>query len=529
MAESAEAGAELVRTGDVRTVPVGPGLRAAWPALADALVGAGQDAVVVVPVSAADDRHLGALVLVLGVTGDGELLSLAEPGTRGSLPQADAELLATLGRQAGQALERVRLHQETARQTARSAFLLEAARLMAAGHAVTETIRALAELAVSRLADMCVIDLVTEGGLVEPVVAHADPARRPLVEELRDVHLPRRDGTHPSVRAMVEHRTVWLRGVDDAQLARFTTSPRHLEVTRALELADLICVPLVLENRPLGVITLGADARRGAFTEADVETAEQLALQMSQGMDVAQRYELEWRTSHTLQASLLPPAPPEVPGYALAVRYLPASRGADVGGDFHDVVPLPGGDVALAVGDVVGHDVTAAATMGQLRSVHRALLVDLPGPAALVDRLHGSWPLLGLSRMATALFARLDPATGDLRIASAGHLPPLLVHRGHAEFLPVTSGRLLGAPPGPAPEWIGRLPRGATLVLFTDGLLESRTADIDEGLDRLLAVAPEAAGEGPADPDAVCDRLLAALTDPRRTDDVALLVLTRRP
>ncbi|SFT66620.1 serine/threonine-protein kinase RsbW [Geodermatophilus amargosae] len=529
LAAAARGGADLVRTGGVRTVPVGPGLRAAWPALADALLGAGQDAVVVVPVSAADDRHLGALVLVLGVVGDSELISLAEPGTRGSLPQADAELLATLGRQAGQALERVRLYQETARQATRSAFLLDAARLMAAGHGVTETIGELAELAVSRLADMCVIDLLTEGGLVEPVVAHADPARRALIEELRDVHLPRRDGAHPSVRAMVEHRTVWLRGVDEAELARFTTSPRHEEVTRALELTDLICVPLVLENRPLGVISLGADARRGTFTEADVETAEQLALQMSQGMDVAQRYELEWRTSHTLQASLLPPEPPEVPGYALAVRYLPASRGADVGGDFHDVVPLPGGDVALAVGDVVGHDVTAAATMGQLRSVHRALLVDLPGPAALVDRLHGSWPLLGLPRMATALFARLDPATGDLRIASAGHLPPLLVADGRAELLDVRPGRLLGAPPGPAPEWSGRLAPGATLVFYTDGLVESRSADLDAGLDRLRAVAAaeSADGEGIANPGALCDRLLDALAGPRRADDVALLVLTR--
>jgi serine/threonine-protein kinase RsbW len=145
----------------------------------------------------------------------------------------------------------------------------------------------------------------------------------------------------------------------------------------------------------------------------------------------------------------------------------------------------------------------------------------------LVERLHGSWPLLGLPRMATALFATLRPATGELRIASAGHLPPLLVADGRAQLLPVTPGRILGAPPGPAPEWSGRLPAGASLVLFTDGLVESRTADLDAGLDRLRAVAEEAAGEGPADPDVLCDRLLAALTGPRRADDVALLVLTR--
>ncbi|MBM7805282.1 serine/threonine-protein kinase RsbW [Geodermatophilus bullaregiensis] len=530
LATAAPAGAELVRTGGVRAAPVGPELRQRWPGLAATMTEAGQEALVVVPVSAADDRHLGALVLVLGVTDDSELISLSEPGTRGALVPADAELLATLGRQAGQALERVRLYEETVRQAARSAFLLDAARLLAAPSEVGETVERLAELAVQQLADICVIDLVTERGLVAPVVAHADPARRHLVEQLRDEHLPRRDGSHPSVRAMVEHRTIWARGVDPPLMELLSTSPEHLEVTRALELADLICVPLMVEGRPLGVISLGADARRGRFTEADVETAEQLALQMSQGMDVAQRFELESRTSHTLQGSLLPPDPPEVPGLALAVRYLPGSRGADVGGDFYDVVPLPGGtDVALAVGDVVGHDVTAAATMGQLRSVHRALLVDRPRPGALVERLHDSWPLLGLPRMATALFATLRPSTGELRIASAGHLPPLLVTGGRAELLPVSPGRVLGAPPGPAPEWSGRLPAGASLVLFTDGLVESRTADLDAGLDRLRAVAEEVAAEseGPADPDVLCDRLLAVLTGPRRADDVALLVLTR--
>jgi serine/threonine-protein kinase RsbW len=524
---AAEDGVELVRSGGVRVVPLGPGLRARWPALADAMAEAGQEAVVVVPVSAADDRHLGALVLVLGVTDDSELISLAEPGTRGTLAPADVDLLATLGRQAGQALERVRLLEETVRQAGRSAFLLQAARLMAAGHGLTGTVEALAALAVTRLADLCVIDLLSERGLVEPVVAHTDPARQHLVEALRDEHLPRRHSSHPSVQAVLRRRTVWLRDIDEAQRRRMTSGPGHLAVSRALDFTDVVCVPLVADDRPLGVITLANDVRRGPFSEADVETAEQLALQMSQGLEVAARVELESRTSHTLQASLLPPVPPHVPGLALAVRYLPGSRGADVGGDFHDVVPLPEGDVALSVGDVVGHDVTAAATMGQLRSVHRAFLADRPGPAELVERLHRSWPLLGLPRMATALFARLDPATGALRIASAGHLPPLLVHGGGADLLDVVPGRLLGAPPGPAPEWSGELPVGATLVLYTDGLVESRTADLDEGLARLRSVA--AGTGGAADPDELCDRLLAALTGPRRADDVALLALTRLP
>jgi serine/threonine-protein kinase RsbW len=208
------------------------------------------------------------------------------------------------------------------------------------------------------------------------------------------------------------------------------------------------------------------------------------------------------------------------------VRYLAATQGVEVGGDFYDVVQLPHGQVALAVGDVVGHDITAAATMGQLTSVYRALLVDGPSPSAVIDRLQASWSLLGLQRMATASFAALDPSTGQLAIASAGHLPPLLITDGRAEFLPMTPSRMLGAPPAAAPavEWAGVLPVGATLLLFTDGLVESRSADLDEGLALLLDAATRWAA---CDPDELCDRLLADLTGQHRADDIALLALTR--
>jgi len=525
MESAALGGAELVRDGGVHMVPLGAGLRAVWPGLAAAMADAGQEALVVVPVDA-DSRHLGALVLLLGVTGDSGLIDLAAPGDRGTLAQADADLLATVGRQAGQALERVRLYEETARAAERSAFLLDAARLMASAGDVVETAERLAELAVPRLADLCVIDLTTERGLTRPAARHGDPARRELVTELEQQHLPHRGAPHPSVRAMELGRTVWIHEVTDRWLAEVTADPRHLEIARELELVNMVCVPLVAAGRTLGVVTLCSDRRRGPFSPADVEVAEQLALQVSQVVDKAQRLELETRTSHTLQANLLPPAPPPVPGLAVAVRYLPASRGADVGGDFYDVVPLPGGQVALAVGDVVGHDITAAAVMGQLRSVYRALLSDRPPPSAVIDKLQAGWSLLGLQRMATALFAVLDPGTGRLRIASAGHLPPVLVAGGRAQLLDVRPSRMLGAPPapGPAEEWAGVLAPGATLLLYTDGLVESRDADIDRGLAALLEAAERA---GTSDPDELCDRLLAELASGVRADDVALLAITR--
>jgi serine phosphatase RsbU (regulator of sigma subunit) len=379
---------------------------------------------------------------------------------------------------------------------------------------------------VRRLADVCAIDLVGEHGMTRTTVLHRDPARRHLTDELRERHLPQRGVPHPSMAALREGRTVWVRTLTDEVLAAITHDERHREIVRELDLVSLISVPFVAEGRPLGVLTLGAEARRGRFTAADVEVAEQLALQVSLAVAKAQRYELDVRTSHALQANLLPPTPHAVAGLSTAVRYLAATHGVEVGGDFYDVVALPGGEVALAVGDVVGHDITAAATMGQLTSVYRALLVDGPSPSAMIDRLQASWSVLGLQRMATALFATLDSATGQLAVASAGHLPPLLVTEGTASFLPVQPSRMLGAPPAPAPalEWTGVLPVGATLVLFTDGLVESRTADIDEGLALLLTAVQQA---GTTDPDELCDRLLAELTGVHRADDIALLVLTR--
>jgi serine/threonine-protein kinase RsbW len=509
----------------VRAVPLDDRLRERQPEVAAVMAAEGLTALVTVPVSA-DSRRLGVLVLGFGAAADG-LISLEDPDDPRVLPPADVDLLWTLGRQAGQALERARLHEETARQADRAAFLLDAARLLAGAADVRETVERLAELAVQRLADLCVIDLVTEEGMTRPAARHRDPVLQPLVDEVKERVLGPRRETHPSIAAVRRGGTQWIRQVDDALLRAVTADDRHLEIARELDLASIVAVPLVADGQRLGVVTLCADRERGGFTEADVEMAEQLGLQVSLVVAKARRYETDVRTSHTLQANLLPTLPPALPGLATAVRYLAASYGVEVGGDFYDVVELPDGQVAFAVGDVVGHDITAAATMGQLTSVYRALLVDRPTPSSMIDRLQASWPLLGLQRMATALFATLDPATGQLRIASAGHLAPLLITAGHAEFLPVTPSRLLGAPPAPAPatEWAGVLPPGSTLVLFTDGLVESRSADVDEGLAQLSAVAASAVT---SDPDELCDRLVAGLTGPHRPDDIALLALTRR-
>lgn len=522
LASAADGRVALELAEGLRLLSLGDRLTAQRPGLAAVMAAAGLHTLVVVPVSAAS-RSLGVLVLALGDAVAGDLIDLDQP-VAGELAGQDVNLLWTLGRQAGQALERARLHEETARQGERSAFLLDAARLLAGATGVVEMVEHLADLAVPGLADVCLIDLVTEHGVRRVAARHGDPARQHLVDELREWAPPVRELPFPARRALAEARTQWFRTVGEDWLASAVRDPRELRAVTGLELTSIVSVPLLAEGRALGVVTLSADRRRGPFSSADVEVAEQLAAQLSLVLAKAQRYEFETRTSHTLQANLLPPPPPQLPGVAVAVRYLAATRGVEVGGDFYDVAPLTGGQVAIAVGDVVGHDITAAATMGQLRSVYRFLLVDGPAPSAVIDRLQAGWPLLGLQRMATALFATLDLPSGRLRVASAGHPPPLLIAGGRAEYLPVRPSPMLGAPPAPAPEWIGVLPAGATLVLFTDGLVESRASDIDAGLAQLRASAVR---RPTADPDELCDRLLNDLAGTHRADDIALLALTR--
>src|SRR5262249_38675451 len=162
-----------------------------------------------------------------------------------------------------------------------------------------------------------------------------------------------------------------------------------------------------------------------------------------------------------------PSDPPAVEGLEIAVRYLPGTGDVEVGGDFWDVSVLPDGSVALAVGDVEGHDMTAAASMAQLRSAIRALRTQASGPRELLELTGRAWEQLGLERMATACLAQLDPATGLLRVASAGHPPPLVVEPGSARYLPVLPAPALGAPPTAVPGSEMIWPAGVAVVFFT--------------------------------------------------------------
>ena len=404
------------------------------------------------------------------------------------------------------------------------AFLLDAARVLARASGYEETLERLAALAVPTLGDICLIDVVEEdGSLRRSTARHADPARQHLVDELRRRFAPDPAGMHPSVEVTLHRTSRWSAHMTDEFLRATCRDEDHFALVKELGFTSYMSVPLAVDDKVLGALTLVSANAERRFGPDDLALAEDLADQVALVVAKAHRYEQEHRVAHTLQASLLPLRIPDIPGIRLALRYAASPREAEVGGDWFDVQALPSGEVRVAVGDVAGHDVAAAATMGQLRSACRALTPHAASPIELVEELRAGWEHLDLERMATLVVAQVDPASGAMQIASAGHPPPLFVGRRRAEFLDVRPGPPLGAPAAATPTWRGTLAGNGALLLYTDGLIENRTVELEPGMRHLAETAA-----GVTDPELLCDKVLATLaTEPR--DDVALLALARRP
>ncbi|TXS73776.1 serine/threonine protein phosphatase [Streptomyces sp. me109] len=289
-----------------------------------------------------------------------------------------------------------------------------------------------------------------------------------------------------------------------------------------------ILAPLRGRRRVIGAALFVRRPERMAFESDDLLVAAQLATHSALGIDKAVLYGREAYIADELQRTMLPETLPRPTGVRLASRYLPAAETARVGGDWYDAIPLPGSRVALVVGDVMGHSMTSAAIMGQLRTTAQTLAgLDLP-PQEVLHHLDEQAQRLGTDRMATCLYAVYDPVSHRITIANAGHPPPVLLHLGgRAEVLRV--------PPG-APIGVGGVdfeaveldaPAGATLLLYTDGLVESRLRDVWTGIEQLrekLAATAQLTGPDHSPPlEALCDEVLDMLGPGDRDDDIALL------
>jgi serine phosphatase RsbU (regulator of sigma subunit)/anti-sigma regulatory factor (Ser/Thr protein kinase) len=314
-------------------------------------------------------------------------------------------------------------------------------------------------------------------------------------------------------RIAAERRAITIDDVDHADILN--------PILRRKGIRSLLGVPLLVEGRVLGVLHVGTLTPR-RFNEDDRDLLQLAADRAALGIEHAQLYEQQ-RLVEALQRALLPQELVPLPGLEVAVRYLPAARAASLGGDWYDMFPTGGGSIGIAVGDVVGRGLPAAALMAQLRTALRAYALDGHGPAAVVDRLDRMLTHLRPTTMTTAAYAELDPENETLRLVSAGHPPPLLMDPdGRASFLAVPGDVALGVSRG----WRFRehecaMPSGSTLILYTDGVVEVRGESLDEGLERLRRLAER----GHASVEALCDAILREMVaDGRPADDVALLV-----
>ncbi|WP_435190564.1 SpoIIE family protein phosphatase [Streptomyces sp. bgisy126] len=401
---------------------------------------------------------------------------------------------------------------------------------------VVRTTEELAAVAVPRFADFVTVELL------EPVLDGEEPRgqnlemRRTAAAGIREDpplypvgELIRFIPSSPVAAGALEGRAVLQADLTGSDGFREQDPDRAGRVL-AYGIHSLISAPLQARGVMLGVVDFWR-SDNASFGPEDVAVAEELAARAAVSIDNARRYTREHTTATTLQRSLLPRVLPEVAALETAHRYLPARPG--VGGDWFDVIPLPGARVALVVGDVVGHGLHAAATMGRLRTaVHNFSALDLPPDEILshLDELVARLDSEGEAEVpisgATCLYAIYDPTTGRCAMARAGHLGPALVDpAGTVSFPDVPASPPLGVGSGlPLETAVLDLPEGSRLVLFTDGLVERRGQDIDRGLAELRTAL------GPPDraPEATCDAVLDSLPPGEQHDDIALLVARTR-
>ncbi|WP_420903338.1 SpoIIE family protein phosphatase [Streptomyces boncukensis] len=289
-----------------------------------------------------------------------------------------------------------------------------------------------------------------------------------------------------------------------------------------------VLAPLRGRRRVIGAAVFLRRPDRPAFEPDDLLIAAQLATHTALGVDKAVLYGREAYIADELQRTMLPDELPQPTGVQLASRYLPAAETARVGGDWYDAIPLPGSRVALVVGDVMGHSMTSAAIMGQLRTTAQTLAgLDLP-PQEVLHHLDEQAQRLGSDRMATCLYAVYDPVAHRIIVANAGHPPPVMLHRsGRAEVLRIPSGAPIGVGGVDFEAVELDAPAGATLLLYTDGLVESRQRDVWTGIEHLrerLAATARLTRPGASAPlEPLCDEVLDILGPGDRDDDIALL------
>ncbi|MFJ9030477.1 SpoIIE family protein phosphatase [Streptomyces sp. NPDC102274] len=291
------------------------------------------------------------------------------------------------------------------------------------------------------------------------------------------------------------------------------------------KMAAFSYLPLIASGRIIGCCVLGYD-RPHTFTMEERAALTSLAGMIAQALERARLYDTKSQVARGLQAALLPHALPQVPGLDVAARYLPATQGMDIGGDFYDFIRFDATTVAAVIGDVQGHNVSAAALMGQLRTAVRSQASVGTPPEEVLARTNRLLTDLNSHLFASCLYAQLDLRNGTAYLSTAGHLPPILRHPdGRTEILDLPAGLVLGVEPDA--EYVTtevQLPPGAVLTFYTDGLIERPSTDLGDAIDEL---ADELAGADPMALDRLADALIGrARLAAQGNDDIALLLIS---
>ena len=436
--------------------------------------------------------------------------------------------------------ERLAAQERARRSTARLALVAEVTSVMSAalidGHGEDTALQAVAQAAVPVLGDWVILTLVDEDGRMRDVGSwHRDPEQRDLVARYAVLRLASIRPDAPVLRALGSGQ---LFTVDDvgAVVGRTLPPGEVSEVFWALAPQTAVTLPLAARGRTLGALTVYRGADREPTDADDVATAREVADRVALALDNTRLYEQQRRLAEELQRSLLT-APPEPDHAEIVVRYRPAMEVAQVGGDWYDAFLQPSGATMVVIGDVVGHDMEAAAAMGQLRGMLRGIAYRAGiGPAAVLTDLDTAIEGLGMGTMATAAIARVEATPEEraagvarLRWSNAGHPPPLLVHAdGRVEQLSGARPELmLGVDPSATrTESVVTVARGSTLLLYTDGLVEGRDLTLDDGIAALRAALPELADRPLAE---FCDGLIDRLRPAGLEDDVALVAVRLHP
>ncbi|MFI9779928.1 SpoIIE family protein phosphatase [Streptomyces sp. NPDC051956] len=435
--------------------------------------------------------------------------------------------------------EQHRASQEAARARRRLAFIADASKTVGTTLDVEQTAHELASVVVPELADLAAVDILDAvlQGLRQTTPAAGGPALfRALAvtaaystNALHAADTPGQIASYAADRYITQcvtsGRPVLVEHVSEADLERIAPDPKSARVLSRAGLHSYLAVPLIARGEVLGALDLGRARNELPFDEDDVVLAGELAARAAVCIDNARSYQSERRTALTLQRHLLPPRPPRRPGLEIAYRYQPAQSASEIGGDWFDTIPVVGNKTALVIGDVMGSGINAAATMGQLRTATRTLAdLDL-APAEVLRHLDHTAAELDPA-FATCIYTVYDPHRGECRIAVAGHLPPILVRPGRRpELLDLPTGTPLGVGDVAFQETTVKMECGDQLVLYTDGLIETRADAIDARINTLLDLLSEPQGSL----DEVCDHLLVTLRDEGDRDDVALLIARARP